>query len=95
MDNEKILQELYDKIDNIVKKAGGGDKTSYKFTPHITLAKLQGTTMNDVFDYITANNLFKTEQFLVDNVSLFVSHARENGEGKYYTVEEMYPLSLV
>ena len=95
LDNEKILQELYDKIDHIVKKAGGGDKTSYKFTPHITLAKLQGTTMNDVFDYITANNLFKTEQFLVDNVSLFVSHARENGEGKYYTVEESYPLSLV
>ena len=95
LDNEKILQELYDKIDAAVKRAGGGDKTSFKFTPHITLAKLQGTTMNDVFEFISANNLYKSETFLVDNISLFASIARENGEGKYYTVEESYPLSLV
>lgn len=94
-DNEKILQDLHDKVDAAIKRAGGGDRADFKFLPHVTLAKLQGSTMNDVFQYITEKNLFHTDSFLVDSFSLFISHARENGEGKYYTVEENYPLSLV
>lgn len=95
VDNEKILQELHDKIDVAIKRAGGGNKADFKFLPHVTLAKLHGSTMDDVFKYIAQNNLFHSPEFLVDSFSLFVSHARENGEGKYYTVEENYPLNLV
>lgn len=95
LDNDQILQELHDKLDSAIKRAGGQDQSSYKFLPHITLAKLQGTTMNDVYEYISANNLFSTEEFLVDNVTLYASIARENGEGKYYKALETYPLSLV
>lgn len=95
VDNEQVLQDLHQKINAAIKKAGGGDQADFKFLPHVTLAKLQGTTMNEVFTYIAENNLFRTEPFLVDSFSLFISHARENGEGKYYTVEESYPLSLV
>ena len=95
VDNEKILQELHDKINNAIKNAGGGNQNSFKFLPHVTLAKLQGTTMDDVYKYMAQNNLFKSDDFLVDSFTLFASHAREDGEGKYYTVEENYPLSLV
>lgn len=95
VDNAKILEELYQKLDAAITRAGGGNQERFKFLPHVTIAKLQGTTMDEVFNYISANNLFKTEPFLVDSFSLFASHARENGEGKYYTVEESYPLSLV
>lgn len=95
VDNEKILTELHDKINAAIKRAGGGDQADFKFLPHVTLAKLQGSTMDDVFKYIAQNNLFHSDDFLVDSFSLFVSRARENGEGKYYTAEENYPLSLV
>lgn len=95
LDNHKILQELHDKIDTAVKHAGGGNQSSFKFTPHVTLAKLQGTSMNDVYEFIAANNLYKCDPFLADSFTLFASHARENGEGKYYTPVETFPLSLV
>lgn len=91
----KIIGELQQKIDLAIKKAGAGDADRFKFVPHVSLAKLQGTTIDEVFRYIALNNLFKSREFLVDSFSLFASHARENGEGKYYTVEEAYPLSLV
>lgn len=91
----KLIGELQQKIDSAIKKAGGGDADRFKFVPHVSLAKLQGTTTDEVFDYIASNNLFHSSDFLVDSFSLFASHARENGSGKYYTVEEVYPLSLI
>ncbi len=91
----RIVGELQQKIDNAIKKAGGGTADRFKFVPHVSLAKLQGTTMDEVFRYIAQNNLFHSEEFLVDSFSLYASHARENGEGKYYTAEETYPLCLI
>lgn len=95
VDSPKIISELQEKIDKAVIRAGGGNADKFKFVPHIALAKLQGTSMNEVFDYIQRNNLFHGKTFLADSFCLFQSHARENGEGKYYTVKEMYPLSLI
>ncbi len=95
VENDKMLTELHQKIDGVIKKAGGGTADKFKFMPHVTLAKLNGTSLDDVFRYIAQNNLFRTEPFLVDSFTLFASHARENGEGKYYTSEEVYPLSLI
>lgn len=91
----KILEEFHDKIDHAIKKVEGNQSERFKFHPHVTIAKLQGTTMDELFKYITANNLFKTQPFLVENFTLFASIARENGEGKYYKAEEVFPLSLV
>lgn len=95
VDNDKILEELHDKIDNALKKAGVAPQERFKFHPHVTIAKLQGTTMDELFKYISANNLFKTKSFFVENFTLFASIARENGEGKYYRHQEIYPLNLV
>lgn len=91
----KIIGELQQKIDLAIRRVGGGEADRFKFVPHVSLAKLQGTTMDEVFHYISLNNLFHSKDFLVDSFCLFASHARENGEGKYYTIEESYPLSLV
>ena len=95
VDTPKLIGELQEKIDKAVIRAGGGNADKFKFIPHVSLAKLQGTTMDDVFEYIKRNNLFHGKTFLVDSFCLFQSHARENGEGKYYTIEETYPLSLI
>lgn len=91
----RIIAELQQKIDLAVKKAGAGDADRFKFVPHVSLARLRGATFDDVFKYIAENNLFKSKEFLVDSFSLFASHAHENGDGKYYTVEETYPLALI
>lgn len=91
----KIIGELQQKIDLAVKRAGAGDADRFKFVPHVSLARLRGSTIDEVFKYIALNNLFHSKEFLVDSFSLFASRARENGEGKYYTVEENYPLALI
>ena len=95
VDEDKAIRELQAKIDSAVKKAGAGQEDKFKFTPHVTLGKLFGADMNDVFRYIQANNLFHTPVFEATSFTLYQSIARENGEGKYYKEIEEYPLMLV
>ena len=95
IDEDKALRELQEKVEAVVRKLGLGDRDKFKFHPHVTLAKLQGTSLSDVMDYISKNNLFHSDLFLVESFSLFSSHAKEAGEGKYYKIEEQYPLVLV
>ena len=95
VEEDKAIRELQAKIDSAVKKAGAGQEDKFKFIPHVTLGKLFGADMNDVFKYIQANNLFHTEQFETTSFTLYQSIARENGEGKYYKEIEEYPLMLV
>jgi len=95
VDEDKALRELQEKIAAVVRKMGLADRDKFKFHPHVTLAKLQGTNLTEVMSYIGKNNLFHSDLFLVDSFNLFSSHAKEAGEGKYYTIEEQYPLNLV
>ncbi len=95
VDAPDALRELNKKVENALKKAGLENTDKYKFTPHVTLAKLNGTDIAETFKYISANNLFHTESFLVDHFCLFESVARENGSGKYYQIIEEFPLSLI
>ncbi len=92
---DKALRELREKIAGVVRKLGFENRDRFKFCPHVTLAKLSGTSLPEVMAYIAKNNLFHSDLFLVDSFSLFSSHAKEMGEGKYYRTEEQYPLSLV
>lgn len=95
VDSTKVIAELQHKIDLAVKKAGAGNSDRFKFVPHVSLARLQGVQQEEMFRYIAEYNLFHSSEFLVDSFSLFSSHARDNGEGKYYTIEETFPLNLV
>ena len=92
---DKALRELQEKVAGVVHKLGLGDRDKFKFHPHVTLAKLQGATLPDVMAYIGKNNLFHSDLFSVESFCLFSSHAKEAGEGKYYLIEEQYPLSFV
>jgi len=91
----KALKELQEKVAAVVRKLRLADQNQFKFHPHVTLAKLQGTPMSEVMAYIGRNNLFHSDLFLVESFCLFSSYAKEAGEGKYYRVEEQYPLNLV
>ena len=92
---DKALHELQEKVETVVHKLGLDEQNKFKFHPHVTLAKLQGANLSDVMAYISKNNLFHSDLFLVESFCLFSSHAKEAGEGKYYKVEAQYPLSLV
>ncbi len=95
IDPDKAIREFQEHIDSAVKKAGAGNQDKFKFVPHVNIGKLNGTTLEEVGAYIAANNLFHTEDFLVDSFTLYQSIARDNGEGKYHRLIENYPLSLV
>lgn len=92
---DKALRELQEKVEVVLRKLGLDTKDRFKFCPHVTLAKLQGTTLPDVMAYISKNNLFHSDSFLVDSFCLFSSHAKEFGDGKTYLIEEQYPLVLI
>lgn len=85
------LDFLHDKIESVVNRHGlGADK--HKFHAHATLAKLYGTTAEDVQKFIEYNNLFRSDEFYIDHFTLFSSHPRTDGDGSYYRVEAQYPL---
>ena len=95
VDAPNTLEELHDKVQNALRKAGVDKKDRFGFSPHISIARLRGTSMAEVFEFISHNNLFKSDSFLVENITLFESIARENDEGKYYVQRASFPLSLV
>ncbi|MBQ3695414.1 MAG: RNA 2',3'-cyclic phosphodiesterase [Alphaproteobacteria bacterium] len=95
VDEDKALKELQEKVVGVVRKLGLSDQDKFKFHPHVTLARLQGVSLSDVMAYISKNNLFHSDLFLVETFDLFSSHAKEAGEGRYYKLEEQYPLNLV
>jgi 2'-5' RNA ligase len=62
-----------------------------KFHPHITVARLNGTPVTSVADYIMQNSLFITEPFTVSAVHLYASTLHK--DGSHYTIEETYSLN--
>lgn len=62
-----------------------------KFTPHITLARLRGTSGREVAEYLSLRGGFVAGPFAVDRFVLF--SARDSVGGGPYLVEEAYPLS--
>ncbi len=61
-----------------------------KYIPHVTLARLRGTTPRDVADYLSLRGGFSTEPFPVERFVLFSS--RNSVGGGPYVIEEEYPL---
>ena len=62
-----------------------------KFRPHITLARLHNTPPDRVGRYIAENNLFKTDEFPIEEFHLYSSQL--NPKGAIYTCEYSYPLA--
>ena len=61
-----------------------------KYTPHITLARLRGTSERDIAEYLTVRGGFLAGPFDVGRFVLF--SARSETGGGPYLVEEAYPL---
>jgi 2'-5' RNA ligase len=62
-----------------------------KFTPHVTLARLKSSRVDDVVHYLAGRGNFQTSSFAVSRFVLLSS--RESVGGGPYLTEEVFPLS--
>ena len=86
--NEPLLQ-LQKLVDRVVQQAGVAPD-GYKFSAHITLARLKDTPMSRVTDYLIEHMNFKTEPFEITEFHLYSSVL--TSKGSIYEVEETYEL---
>ncbi|MBB3946457.1 2'-5' RNA ligase [Rhizobium skierniewicense] len=61
-----------------------------KFTPHVTLARLRSSRLDDVVHYLSGRGDFRTSSFTVGRFVLMSS--KESVGGGPYIVEEAFPL---
>jgi len=61
-----------------------------KYTPHLTLARLQHTPAAKVGKYLTENGLFSGDSFTMDRFTLYSSLLGRKGASHY--MEQIYPL---
>ena len=61
-----------------------------KFTPHVTLARLRNSRLEDVVSYLSGRGNFHTAPFMVNRFVLMSS--KESVGGGPYVVEEVFPL---
>ena len=61
-----------------------------KFTPHVTLARLRNSRLDDVVHYLSGRGDFRTSPFKVGRFVLMSS--KESVGGGPYVVEEAFPL---
>ncbi|SER22172.1 2'-5' RNA ligase [Faunimonas pinastri] len=84
------LRELQAEHERLVQRIGL-EPERRKFTPHVTLARLRGTSEPDVADYLALRGSFGTTPFPVGRFVLLSSRASRGGGP--YVMEEAYPLA--
>ena len=86
------LDELQAEHERIMQRIGLPPEPR-KFTPHVTLARLRGTSVREVAEYLGLRGGFTTAAFPVERFVLFSSRAMTGGGP--YLVEDAYPLAPV
>jgi 2'-5' RNA ligase len=62
-----------------------------KYSPHVTMAYLHGTTPATAQAFVQRHMLFQSRGWMVDRFGMFSSHLRKNGPSLYQE-EAAYPL---
>lgn len=90
VERNPALEHLQTKVETAMKRAGLAPKRR-RFTPHVTLARLDGSVVPDkLAAFVQARNLFRAQPFEVEHLTLFSS--RLGKEASAYTAEVEYPL---
>ena len=84
----EALVRLHGKIESALVRAGC-EREDRKFKPHITLARLKGTSPERLHPLMAAHALIR-EEAPIDHFTLFSS--RLGGDDPVYTAEAEYPL---
>jgi RNA 2',3'-cyclic 3'-phosphodiesterase len=83
------LGELQAEVERLIRACGVAvDKR--RFQPHVTLARLRGSSPRDVADYLSMRGYFPSQNFTLDRFALFSSRASFGGGP--YMIEATYPL---
>lgn len=83
------LNVLKDKIDRVLQTSRiPVDKRNY--LPHVTLARLKHADEAKIAGFMQGHNLFSTEEFPVEEFTLFESHLTKHGAS--YAALKEYPL---
>ena len=86
------LAELQSEHERIARRSGL-DPERRKFTPHVTIARLnRSVTADAVARYVSEMGVFPRTAFTARDVALF--SARDSRGGGPYVVEARYPLAL-
>ncbi|MFN4284269.1 MAG: RNA 2',3'-cyclic phosphodiesterase [Alphaproteobacteria bacterium] len=83
------LMSLQKRIDQALTRAGFPTDEK-RYTPHVTLARLQRAPEARLAGFIAEHNLFRAEPFRVERFTLFSSQL--GSAGPVYSVEADYPL---
>lgn len=83
------LVALRRRVDRAMVQAGLPPERR-KFSPHVTLARLDGAPANRVGRFLAEHALLRSRPFLVDAMHLYSS--RLHPKGSRYTLEQSYPL---
>ncbi|MDD3619306.1 MAG: RNA 2',3'-cyclic phosphodiesterase [Desulfobulbaceae bacterium] len=83
------LVRLRKRIESILVRSGL-EPEGRKYSPHITLARLNNTPGSRIGAYLAHNGLFRTEEFTVREFNLYSSVLNNRGARHY--IEQEYPL---
>jgi 2'-5' RNA ligase len=90
VERNEALQQLHDKIELALQREGF-EADPRRYSPHITLARLQRAPEARVAAFVAEHNLFRLPPFAVDRFTLFSSFL--SSSGAIYTAEAEYPLT--
>ncbi len=85
----RALLDLQHEHERIMRQLGL-PKDPRKFTPHVTLARLRGSSVMNVVDFLSSKPAFHVQSFVAKNFVLY--SARPSTGGGPYIVEASYPL---
>jgi 2'-5' RNA ligase len=83
------VAHLQRKIETALQRIGL-EPEPRKFRPHVTLARLRGTSRGHVLDFLADHALYASPAFAVDAFILFSSHL--SSHGSLYCAERVYAL---
>jgi 2'-5' RNA ligase len=78
VERNDALQHLHQKIETALSRLGFAPD-EHRYTPHVTLARLKGTSEERVQAYIMAHALYRALSFPVDHFSLIASYLTKSG----------------
>ncbi|OCO99703.1 MULTISPECIES: RNA 2',3'-cyclic phosphodiesterase [unclassified Ensifer] len=90
--NQPEMYALQAEIERICQRLGL-QPDPRKFTPHVTLARLRSSRVEDVVEYLSGRGNFMTSLFSVSRFVLLSS--RDSVGGGPYLTEEVFPLHEV
>ncbi len=89
VEHNDALQHLHGKIESALSRLGF-PPDERRYTPHVTLARLKGTSEGRLQTYLTQYALYRAPPFRVEHFSLIASYLTKSGA--IYEDQADYPL---